>query len=283
VTIPTTGAVNERGTAARHGIQAEFKGAATNIRLGAYYRGGARVPAGAKPTIVTAGAQKFSNYRGAKLSVGILAAVPGEWMYHFDTTRVPGRYQYSLRFTPARTPVVHLLGPTRTSVSPTALLTAGFVTQGNALNMVGNALYGVKYKAVTAAYLAATGATRAAMLRAATWETKPFQPGDKVLIEVVMSTNPAAAAWQSFTLDLYASSRTPPSHPHPSGIIYGVIIDPTPEELRLEAWIKSLIYKSYNGKVQTIPKAAGAVRTDLAGGTYMVKWPGFMRYTYTGS
>jgi hypothetical protein len=71
--IPATGSITLRGTAARHGIQAEFGGAATNIKLGAYYRGGARVSAGAKVSIATAGVQKFSNYRGASAHVGIVA------------------------------------------------------------------------------------------------------------------------------------------------------------------------------------------------------------------
>jgi hypothetical protein len=76
--IPATGTVTMRGTAARHGIQAEFGAAATNVRLGAYYRGGANVPAGAKATIATAGVQKFSNYRGAKKVV----AIPAPWTQH---------------------------------------------------------------------------------------------------------------------------------------------------------------------------------------------------------
>jgi hypothetical protein len=65
MTIPATGTVTLRGTAARHGIQAEFGAATTNVRVGAYYRGRANVPAGAKASIATAGTQKFSNYRGA--------------------------------------------------------------------------------------------------------------------------------------------------------------------------------------------------------------------------
>jgi hypothetical protein len=86
--IPATGTVTLRGAAARHGIQVEFKGAATNIRLGAYYRGGARVPTGSKATIATAGIQKFSNYRGATaappkiVATGGVITTRGGWRSH---------------------------------------------------------------------------------------------------------------------------------------------------------------------------------------------------------
>lgn len=88
MTIHTTGDIRLRGTAANNdGIQAEFGGATTNVKISNYFRGGPNVPAGTAGVVVAgrnpagtpivaapAGAgknQKFSYYYGTSLSTAV--------------------------------------------------------------------------------------------------------------------------------------------------------------------------------------------------------------------
>jgi hypothetical protein len=268
MTIPATGTITLRGTAARRGIQVEFGAAATNIRLGVYYRGGANVPSGAKATIATAGVQKFSNYRGATKVVGIVTIAPGTFTWHFDTTYVAGRYQNSLRFSPTRpvgpwgTPFPSIAGPTHNSV--VGQFSAGFITGGgNALHVVSTSMTGLRYTA-----------------RMQLGELTPFVNGDKMKIELVRGTNPngPAATGGTFTFDLFLAGQPMIKNALYIGIPRHWVDGPNLETQRFIAWARQHVIR--HAPLTNQWQDAGTVRTDMAGGTHRNTGPGFIRYTY---
>ena len=95
--IRTTGDIKLRGTkAANDGIQAEFKGAATNVRISNYFRGGALVPA------ATAGVVSSHNSAGTQIVASPAGAGKNQkFSYYYGTANIDP----NVKVTPAVAPV----------------------------------------------------------------------------------------------------------------------------------------------------------------------------------